>query len=165
MNFFLVVLFHLLTINFVSDVPTSFKHIPSPVGLYIKHSPIVPLKKKHEPKAGKPMKKAFKKTCSENKENTDDFDIPYVSYKPSKNREVLDEVYVYQLPKSIEKMMHPEPLIEKHTVRIKAREDKESVQRRLAMADLTTSLSDTTLLETSSGIQDLSVIAIKHTYK
>lgn len=158
--------FHLLTNDSVLDAPTLFKHIPSPVGLYIKHSPSVPLKKKHVPKAATQNKLCGEQKCDSNKENIDDFDLPYVSYKPAKNREILEEIKTYHLPKSIEKMMPPEPLIERHDVRTKSSvEDHGSVRRKLEMADLTTSMSDSSLFESSSRAQDLSVVTIKHTYK
>lgn len=137
------------------------------MGTYIKHSAQVPLKKKHIPLVPMSHRLQYSKGCDRDKENGDDDDLelPAVVYKPASSRKILKEDNSYSLPKSIERMMAPEPLIEKHDGRVHNRQaNMSAVQRKLAETDITSTFSDSSLLEMTSRPEDVSVIRVKHTF-
>lgn len=148
-----------------SSKPSTFKNIVSPVGLYIKYSPRVPLTTYVKPNNHQmtiPVKN--KKPEKVSKGNWNNLDLaPAVIYQPSKKKLYTVDEHL-NLPPSINKLVKAGTVV-KHEKRIlsEKHDNFETEHKLLNAGEITNcSINDNTL---NASIMDVSVLASRQAFK
>lgn len=151
--------------KFVTPTPPKatrhLKDIVSPVALYIKNSPRIPLKHNVPLKDLPRIATATSRKVS-NKENFIDVEFPEVVYKPAKNQVATTEKHII-VPPYLRKLNVKEGHITKHEGRINRHLDRSKVSKQLLQSDITNSTIDQSLLD-NSGAGDVSVLTNKQAF-
>ncbi|XP_018562263.1 uncharacterized protein LOC108904266 [Anoplophora glabripennis] len=136
----------------------NLKNIVSPVALYIKSSPRIPLKQ-NVPLRELPRIVTTTSTKSSNKENLVGMEFPEVAYKPSKSQKTTTEEPVV-VPPYMKKLI-TEGHITKHEGRLKPKRNDSKVSRKLLQSDVTNTTIDQSLLDNTG---DVSVLTNKQAF-
>lgn len=132
----------------------NLKNVVSPVALYIKNSPRIPLKQNVPLRDLSKIvtttnpKPAYKEIFAE---------LPEVTYKPSKKQIATTEKHIV-VPGYMKKFRFVEAHIVKHEGRIIQERDRSNISKKLLLTDITNTSIDQSLLD---GTGDISVLTNK----